>query len=51
MLIETPLANVLAVEPGSAGLRLVRQYKSADGRILEITGTCYPADLVSVSFQ
>jgi DNA-binding GntR family transcriptional regulator len=51
MLIETPLANVLGVEPGSAGLRLVRQYKSADGRILEITDTCYPADRVSVSYQ
>jgi GntR family transcriptional regulator len=51
MLIEMPLASVLDVEPGSAGLRLVRQYKSADGRILEITDTCYPADRVSVSFQ
>jgi GntR family transcriptional regulator len=51
MLIEAPLANVLGVEPGSAGLRLVRQYKSAAGRILEITDTCYPADRVSVSFQ
>jgi GntR family transcriptional regulator len=51
MLIEVPLANVLRVEPGSAGLRLVRQYKSAGGRILEITDTCYPADRVSVSFQ
>jgi GntR family transcriptional regulator len=51
MLIEAPLANVLGVEPGSAGLRLVRQYKSAGGRILEITDTCYPADRVSVSFQ
>ncbi|SDI19592.1 MULTISPECIES: GntR family transcriptional regulator [Bradyrhizobium] len=51
MLIEAPLANVLRVEPGSAGLRLVRQYKSAGGRILEITDTRYPADRVSVSFQ
>jgi GntR family transcriptional regulator len=51
MLIETSLANVLGVEPGSPGLRLVRQYKSADGRILEITDTCYPADRVSVSSQ
>jgi DNA-binding GntR family transcriptional regulator len=51
MLIEAPLANVLGVKPGSAGLRLVRQYKSAGGRILEITDTCYPADRVSVSFQ
>jgi GntR family transcriptional regulator len=51
MLIEGPLAKVLGVEPGSAGLRLVRQYKSAGGRILEITDTCYPADRVSVSFQ
>jgi DNA-binding GntR family transcriptional regulator len=51
MLIEAPLANILGVEPRSAGLRLVRQYKSAGGRILEITDTCYPADRVSVSFQ
>jgi len=51
MLIEAPLANVLGVTPGSAGLRLVRQYKSAGGRILEITDTSYPADRVSVSFQ
>jgi GntR family transcriptional regulator len=51
MLIEAPLANVLGVAPGSAGLRLVRQYKSAGGRILEITDTRYPADRVSVSFQ
>jgi GntR family transcriptional regulator len=51
ILIEAPLANVLGVKPGSAGLRVVRQYKSASGRILEITDTCYPADRVSVSFQ
>jgi DNA-binding GntR family transcriptional regulator len=51
MLIEAPLANVLGVASGSAGLRLVRQYKSAGGRILEITDTRYPADRVSVSFQ
>jgi GntR family transcriptional regulator len=51
MLIETSLANALGVEPGSPGLRLVRQYKSADGHILEITDTCYPADRVSVSSQ
>lgn len=51
MLIEAPLANVLGVKPRSAGLRLVRQYKSVGGRILEITDTCYPADRVSVSFQ
>jgi GntR family transcriptional regulator len=51
MLIEAPLAKVLRVEPGSAGLRLVRQYKSASGRILEITDTRYPAERVSVSFQ
>lgn len=50
-LIEAQLANVLGVAPGSAGLRLVRQYKSAGGRILEITDTRYPADRVSVSFQ
>jgi GntR family transcriptional regulator len=36
MLIETPLADLLGVKPGSAG---------------EITDTCYPADRVSVSFQ
>jgi GntR family transcriptional regulator len=51
ILIEAPLAKVLGVMPGSAGLRLVRQYKSASGRILEITDTRYPADRVSVSFQ
>lgn len=51
MLIEAPLANVLGVKPGSAGLRLVRQYKGAGDRILEITDTIYPADRVSVSFQ
>jgi GntR family transcriptional regulator len=51
MLIEAPLADVLGVPPGSAGLRLVRQYKSSGDRILEITDTCYPADRISVSFQ
>jgi GntR family transcriptional regulator len=51
MLIDAPLAKILGVAPGSAGLRLVRQYKSAGGRILEITDTRYPADRVSVSFQ
>jgi DNA-binding GntR family transcriptional regulator len=50
-LIESPLAGTLGVEAGSAGLRLVRHYKGASGRILEITDTCYPADRVSVSFQ
>jgi DNA-binding GntR family transcriptional regulator len=51
MLIEAPLADILGVEPESAGLRIVRQYKTAAGRILEITDTRYPADRVSVSFQ
>ena len=51
MLIEAPLADILGVEPGSAGLRILRQYKTAGGRILEITDTRYPADRVSVSFQ
>lgn len=50
-LIQTPLAEQLDVEPGSAGLRLVRQYKDASGRIVEITDTIYPANKASVSFQ
>ncbi|WP_232431569.1 hypothetical protein [Cupriavidus sp. UYPR2.512] len=41
----------LGAEPGSAGLRLVRHYKDAQGRILEITDTIYPADRVTVAFQ
>ncbi len=50
-LIEGPLADQLGVEAGTAGMRLVRQYKDSAGRILEITDTVYPADRVSVSFQ
>jgi DNA-binding GntR family transcriptional regulator len=50
-LIESPLADQLGVEAGTAGMRLVRQYKDSAGRILEITDTVYPADRVSVSFQ
>jgi len=51
VLIEAPLADILDVAAGSAGLRILRQYKTAGGRILEITDTRYPADRVSVSFQ
>ncbi|WP_042876266.1 GntR family transcriptional regulator [Cupriavidus necator] len=50
-LIKAPLAVRLGVEAGSAGLRLIRQYKDASGKILEITDTVYPADRVSVAFQ
>ncbi|CAB3790973.1 hypothetical protein LMG28688_03198 [Paraburkholderia caffeinitolerans] len=50
-LIEVPLARVLGVAAGSAGLRLVRHYKDAAGKILEITDTIYPADRVSVASQ
>jgi DNA-binding GntR family transcriptional regulator len=49
-LIEREFGLAIA-EIRPLGLRLVRQYKSADGRILEITDTCYPADRVSVSSQ
>ncbi|MEM5275982.1 GntR family transcriptional regulator [Cupriavidus taiwanensis] len=51
VLIASPLAEQLVVAPDSAGLRLVRHYKDAFGRILEITDTIYPADRVSVAFQ
>ncbi|WP_454722184.1 MULTISPECIES: GntR family transcriptional regulator [Cupriavidus] len=51
VLIEAPLAAQLCVPPGSAGLRLIRHYKDAAGKILEITDTLYPADRVSVAFQ
>lgn len=50
-LIDAPLAGQLGVEPGSAGLRLIRHYKDAAGKILEITDTIYPSDRVSVAFQ
>lgn len=50
-LIDAALARILGVEADSAGLRLVRQYKGAGGRILEMTDTRYPADRASVSFQ
>ncbi|MGO4810842.1 GntR family transcriptional regulator [Cupriavidus sp. 2MCAB6] len=51
MLIGEPLAGKLGVPANSAGLRLIRHYKDAGGRILEITDTVYPADRVSVAFQ
>ncbi|MGF6779244.1 GntR family transcriptional regulator [Paraburkholderia sp. GAS334] len=50
-LLDASLADTLGVDPGSAGLRLVRHYRSADGRLLEVTDTCYPADRIAVSFQ
>jgi DNA-binding GntR family transcriptional regulator len=50
-LIDAPLAERLGVQAGSAGLRLIRHYKDATGRILEITDTTYPADRVTVAFQ
>ncbi|QUN32748.1 GntR family transcriptional regulator (plasmid) [Cupriavidus sp. KK10] len=50
-LIDAPLAGQLGVDAGSAGLRLIRHYKDASGRILEITDTIYPADRVSIAFQ
>jgi DNA-binding GntR family transcriptional regulator len=51
VLIDPALAQVLGTTPGSAGLRLIRHYKDAAGKILEITDTVYPADRVSVAFQ
>ncbi|MGH8788077.1 MAG: GntR family transcriptional regulator [Cupriavidus necator] len=51
VLIDERLAQVLGAEAGSAGLRLIRHYKDAMGRILEITDTIYPADRVTVAFQ
>lgn len=50
-LIEAPLAEVLDVAPGSAGMRLVRHYKDAAGKILEITDTVYPASRISIAHQ
>ncbi|RDK08874.1 GntR family transcriptional regulator [Cupriavidus lacunae] len=50
-LIDATLAERLGVETGSAGLRLIRHYKDALGRIMEMTDTVYPADRVSVAFQ
>lgn len=51
VLIDTALAALLDTRPGTAGLRLIRHYKDAAGKILEITDTIYPADRVSVAFQ
>jgi GntR family transcriptional regulator len=50
VVISEPLADRLGVAARSAGLHLVRHYKRA-GKILEISGTIYPADRVSVAFQ
>ena len=47
--LEDAAACALAVAPGSAGLRILRHYKSDPRTILEITETVYPADRVSVS--
>lgn len=51
VLIDAQLAKQLNAEPGSAGLRMIRHYKDAKGKILEITETIYPADRGIVSFQ
>lgn len=51
VLIDAALATQLGAEAGSAGLRLIRHYKDAAGKIVEITDTVYPADRVSVAFQ
>jgi len=50
-LIDAPMAEALATTPGGAGLRILRHYKDAGNKILEISETVYPADRVSVSFQ
>lgn len=50
-LIDEGLAEELHTQAGSAGLRILRHYKDASNRILEITETIYPADRVSISFQ
>ncbi|QBY56269.1 GntR family transcriptional regulator [Cupriavidus oxalaticus] len=50
VVIAEPLATKLGVQPGSAGLHLVRHYKRA-GKILEISDTVYPADRTSVTFH
>ncbi|MNE86849.1 hypothetical protein D3C80_1839820 [compost metagenome] len=51
MLIDEGMARELGTEARSAGLRLIRHYKDAQGRILEITDTIYPAERVTVAFQ
>lgn len=50
-LMDDRLAEELHTTAGSAGLRILRHYKDASNRILEMTETIYPADRVSVSFQ
>ncbi|CAB3795679.1 hypothetical protein LMG28688_04159 [Paraburkholderia caffeinitolerans] len=50
-LIEAPLAEVLGVPAGSAGMRLLRHYKDAAGKILEITDTIYPASRIAIAHQ
>lgn len=42
---------MLGVTPGSAGMRLLRHYKDAAGKILEITDTIYPASRISITHQ
>ncbi|BDB26785.1 GntR family transcriptional regulator [Cupriavidus sp. P-10] len=51
VLIDGDLAQELGTEARTAGLRLIRHYKDAQGKILEITDTIYPADRVTVAFQ
>jgi hypothetical protein len=45
------VGKALGVEPGGAGLRIVRHYKDPSQRILEMTEAVCPAERASVSVQ
>ena len=41
--IDTAIATILAVERGSPGLLIERQYVGESGRVFEVTKSIYPA--------
>jgi len=49
ILIPEPLAAELKVEPGAAGLEIVRQYFDAAGAICEASLTVHPAERFAVA--
>lgn len=47
--LDEAAAKVLRCEPGMPALRILRHYRTARHRIIEITETLYPADRIRVS--
>lgn len=50
-LLPEPMASLLQVSPGSAALKVVRRYASADHKIFEVTLSVHPSQRYSYNFH